>query len=172
MNNMDYSSAGLAMTCRFEGLELNAYQDPGGVWTIGYGHTGPEVQAGETITMGQAVALLHADMATAIKIVQNAVTIQLTQNQFDALVDFCYNVGHLVGTTLLVCVNKGDFAGATAQFGLWVHQKGVVLPGLVARRAAEAAMFSQQTNQQPAQPSQPQPSPSPQPSTDVGEAEP
>jgi lysozyme len=140
----EYSSAGLALTKSFEGLRLTAYQDAGGVWTIGYGHTGPDVKPGQTITEAEATELLLADLQTAVRCVNGAVRVPLTQGQFDALVDFAYNAGrgNLLHSTLLRSVNAGDFAGAEAQFGLWVHAGGKVEPGLVRRRAAEAALFS------------------------------
>jgi lysozyme len=71
------------------------------------------------------------------------VTVPLTQNQFDALVDFTFNVGqgNLASSTLLRELNAGNTAGAAAQFLVWVYAKGVELPGLVTRRQAEAALF-------------------------------
>lgn len=144
MNEFEYSSAGLALTRSFEGLRLAAYQDSAGVWTIGYGHTGTGVHAGQRITEPEAEALLRADLAAAVECVRRAVKVTLTQGQFDALVDFCFNVGrgNFLGSTLLRSVNRGEFSNAAAQFGLWVHAGGRVIPGLVRRRAAEAAMFA------------------------------
>ena len=146
MNELDYSSAGLALTRSFEGLRLAAYQDSAGVWTIGYGHTGPELHPGQRITEPEAEALLRKDMAAAVDCVRRAVRTKLTQGQFDALVDLCFNVGrgNFLGSTLLRSVNRGEFAAAAEQFGLWVHAGGSVVPGLVRRRAAEAALFSGQ----------------------------
>jgi lysozyme len=143
MNDYDYSSTGLALTRSFEGLRLEAYQDSAGVWTIGYGHTGPQVRAGQRITEAQAEGLLREDLACAVRCVRGAVKHAVTQYQFDALVDFCFNAGrgNLLSSTLLRDVNRGDFASADAQFGLWVHAGAQVLPGLVRRRAAEAALF-------------------------------
>jgi lysozyme len=141
---MALSAAGLAMTKSFEGLRQEAYQDAAGVWTIGYGHTGPEVQAGQRISEFEAEAMLRADLAAAVACVNRAVRVPLTQGQFDALVDFCYNAGQgsFERSTLLQKVNHEDFAGAAVQFGLWVHAGGEVEPGLVRRRKAEAAMFA------------------------------
>jgi lysozyme len=143
VNNLSYSDQGLALTERFEGLQLTAYQDPVGVWTIGYGHTGPDVQPGLTITQEQAGALLLQDVAGAVAAVNRLVTVPLTQNQFDALVDFTFNVGqgNLASSTLLRELNAGNTAGAAAQFLVWVYAKGVELPGLVTRRQAESALF-------------------------------
>jgi lysozyme len=139
-----YSEAGMAMTRTFEGLRLTAYQDVAGVWTIGYGHVGPEASAGKTITEAEADTLLRSDLAEAVACVNRAVRVEITQQQFDALVDFCFNAGRgsFLGSTLLKKVNAEDFAGAAAQFGLWVHAGGEVVAGLVRRRKAEAEMFA------------------------------
>jgi len=146
MAEMDYSAAGYALTEHFEGLELTAYQDSVGVWTIGYGHTGADVQPGMAITQGDAQALLAEDVAASVAGVNAAVSVDLEQYQFDALVDFAFNlgVGALRSSTLLKLVNAGDVAGAAGEFGKWVYAGGKVLPGLVRRRAAEAAMFQDQ----------------------------
>lgn len=141
---MQFSEAGLTLTKRAEGLRLSAYRDGGGVLTIGHGHTGPDVHEGQTITPEQATALLSGDLRTAIACVNELVRVPITQGQFDALVDFTFNLG--AGTfrrsTLLALVNRRDFAGAAAQFGLWVHAAGQVEPGLVARRKAEMELFN------------------------------
>ena len=144
MANLTYSDAGLALTQRFEGLELSSYQDQVGVWTIGYGHTGSTVHGGQTITQSQADQLLRSDVAGAVTCVNNAVTANINQNQFDALVDFVFNLGchALLTSTLLRDVNSGQFAAAAAQFQLWDHAGGVVVPGLLKRRQAEATLFS------------------------------
>jgi lysozyme len=142
-NVFSYSPLGLAMTKSFEGLRLTAYTDVAGVWTIGYGHTGPEVHAGLVWTQAEADAGLLFDMAEDVACVNRAVTVAITQNKFDALADFAFNAGRgaFLLSTLLRLLNAGDIAGAGAQFGLWVHAGGVVEPGLVRRRKAEATMF-------------------------------
>ncbi len=142
-NKPAYSKQGLALTEQFEGLRLKAYQDANGVWTIGYGHTGPDVHAGLSITQEQAEALLLQDVASAVAAVNRLVTVPLTQNQFDALVDFVFNVGaeNFARSTLLRELNAGNTAGAAAQFLLWKWAGGVVSPGLLRRRQAEAALF-------------------------------
>jgi len=144
MQTFTYSPAGFALTKSFEGLSLTAYQDCTGVWTIGYGHTGPDVREGQTITEPEAEALLRADLAAAVACVNRAVTAPITQPQFDALVDFCFNAGRgsFLGSTLLRLVNEGDPAAAAMQFGLWVHAGGAVVEGLVRRRKAEADLFA------------------------------
>jgi lysozyme len=139
----ELSPKGLASTKRFEGLRLTAYQDSVGVWTIGFGHTGPDVHPGLVITEPQAEALLIADMRSAVACVNAAVKVSLTQGQFDALADFTFNCGrhNFLGSTLLRKLNAGDYDGAAPQFASWDHAGGQVLPGLLARRKAEAALF-------------------------------
>lgn len=142
---MQYGPAGLALTKSFEGCELTAYQDQRGVWTIGWGHTGNMVYEGQTITQQQADVLLQSDLLAAVWAVNHFVdaAVMLTQNQFDALVDFAFNVGvsALHGSTLLRMVNDGDFTAAAEQFKAWDHVRGVIVPGLLRRREAEAALF-------------------------------
>jgi lysozyme len=142
-NDFSYSDKGLALTQQCEGLRLTAYQDSVGVWTIGYGHTGSDVHPGLTILSEQATELLKNDVETAVAAVNKLVTVQLQQHQFDALVDFVFNLGsqRLAGSTLLRKLNAADYAGAAEQFLVWVRAGNQVLPGLLARRKAERAMF-------------------------------
>ena len=144
MNDRNYSETGLALTKEFEGLHLTAYADQAGIWTIGYGHSGPGVHAGLTITHDQAEALLAADVARAATAVKRLVTAPLTQNQFDALVDFAFNLGpaSLASSTLLSDINAGDLTSAASQFQRWDHIRGTVVPGLLRRRQAEAKLFT------------------------------
>ncbi len=143
MQEFRYSGDGLALTKSFEGLHLEAYRDCAGVWTIGYGHTGPAVCAGQTISEAEAEQLLRSDLEEAVACVNRAVRGAISQGQFDAMVDFCFNAGrgNFAQSTLLRKVNGEDFEGAAAQFGLWVHAGGEVVGGLVRRRKAEAALF-------------------------------
>jgi lysozyme len=143
MQEFSYSDQGLALTKSFEGLHLAAYQDCAGNWTIGYGHTGPTVSAGQSISEAEAEKLLQADLAEAVACVNHEVRAVISQGQFDAMVDFCFNAGrgNFVQSTLLRKVNSGDFRGASAQFLLWVHAGGEVVAGLLRRRNAEAALF-------------------------------
>jgi len=136
------SQNGLDLIKGFEGLRLSAYQDSAGVWTIGYGHTG-NVQPGDRITQAQADDLLQKDTAWAQQAVRDQVKVPLSQGQFDALTSFTFNLGAgaLEKSTLLKKLNAGDYAGAQAEFGKWVHAGGEVLQGLVRRRAAEADLF-------------------------------
>lgn len=142
-NNLTYSKDGLHLTECFEGDILTAYKDQRGVWTIGYGHTG-YIHPGMTITQRQAEALLDADIQTAVRCVNDAVDVPLTQPQFDSLVDFAFNVGitSFRHSTLLKEVNAGNFPQALAQFNLWDHCGGVVNAGLLRRRRAEAGEFA------------------------------
>ena len=138
-----YSDAGLVLTKAFEGLRLKAYQDSAGIWTVGYGHTGRDVRPGRLVSEFEAEVLLRADLRDAIACVNRAVEVEIEQHQFDALVDFCYNTGrgNFERSSLLGKLNLEDFAGAAVQFGLWVNVDQKPVPGLVRRRAAEAAMF-------------------------------
>ncbi len=144
---MVYSDAARqSLTEAFEGDVLTAYPDPGTgaePFTIGYGHTGPDVTPGLIITQAQADALLEQDVQSAVNAVNIAVTATLTQHQADALIDFAFNVGvaNFRSSTLLKLVNAGDMADADLEFARWIRAAGKVLPGLVKRRAAEAAWF-------------------------------
>ncbi|MEC4594252.1 MULTISPECIES: lysozyme [Nitrospirillum] len=141
------NAAGVALTEQSEGLKLTAYLCPAGRLTIGYGHTGPDVTPGMTITEAQAQELLLQDLATAGNGVSQAVTVALTDNQYAALTDFAFNLGvsALTQSTLLRLLNQGDYAGAADQFLVWdkAHVNGqlVTLPGLAARRQEERALF-------------------------------
>ncbi len=145
MANLTHSKKGLNLTKQFEGLRLSAYADQVGVLTIGYGHTGRGVHAGQTITQEQADALLVSDVAAAVACINRLVTSRINQNQFDALVDFAFNLGcsSLAGSMLLRLVNREEFAAAAEQFQRWDHAGGVVVQGLLERRRAEADLFRQ-----------------------------
>ena len=145
VNNLSYGKDGTELTEQFEGLRLTAYQDQVGVWTIGYGHTGPDVYPGLTITQNEATSLLLHDVATAAGCVNRLVTVALAQDEFDALVDFVFNLGTqaFAGSTLLRLLNSGDFNGAIGEFAKWDHAGGQVVAGLLRRRLAEAQLFQQ-----------------------------
>ncbi len=144
MNSFTYDNQGLALTEGFEGCRLIAYQDVRGIWTIGYGHTGSDVVTGLVITQTQAEALLVSDVAAAVACVNHAVLVDITQDEFDALVDFTFNAGRgaFLQSTLLRKLNAGDIAGTAAQFALWVNAGGVKCSGLVRRREAEELLFT------------------------------
>lgn len=138
---------GLDLTRQAEGLRLTAYLCPAHKLTIGYGHTGPDVKQGMTITEVQADSLLAADLANAGDTVARAVKVALNDNQYGALCDFVFNLGAgaFLGSTLLKKLNAGDYAGAADEFPRWdkAHVDGEVktLPGLTRRRAAERDLF-------------------------------
>lgn len=126
----------------FEGLRLTAYKCPAGVWTIGYGHT-KGVKQGMTITKAQAETLLRGDLLPCEEYVRG-LNLELTQGQFDALVDFCFNLGTaaLQRSTLLQKIRtKADEQTIRGEFAKWVNAGGVRLEGLVKRRAWEADRF-------------------------------
>lgn len=140
------SENGVALTMQFEGCDLEAYPDPGtraDPWTVGFGHTGRDVKKGMKITQAQADAWLHADLAKAAACVNANVRVPITQNQFDALTDFCFNVGagNFVASSLLRLLNAGNYAATATQFDRWNLAAGRILPGLVKRRIAERQLF-------------------------------
>jgi lysozyme len=137
---MTINAAGLALIKKFERCVLTAYDDGTGVWTVGYGHT-HNVTPNMVITQAQADAFLAQDIAIAESVVNGAAEVDLTPNQFSALVSFEFNTGALEGSTLLKLVNSEDFRGAADQFLKWVWAGGEILAGLEARRAAERALF-------------------------------
>lgn len=141
--SMNYSQSGLKMTEQFEACRLDAYQDMKGIWTVGYGHTGPDVYPGLSITALQAEQFLLNDIQNAVNCVNSLVTVALTQGQFDALTDFVFNCGcgAFAGSTMLRLLNAGDYQGAAGQFDLWDHAGGQVVAGLLRRREAETQEF-------------------------------
>lgn len=141
---MEYSKQGLKLTESFEGCRLTAYRDQIGRWTIGYGHA-VGVTPGETITQPEAEALLNADIQWAVSFVNNIVKVSLSQNEFDALVDFTFNLGsgNFQHSALLELVNQQKFAEAAQQFDLWDHAGGQVVAGLLRRRQAEEQEFTE-----------------------------
>jgi lysozyme len=130
----------------FEGFRASAYICPAGVLTIGYGTTrinGRPVKAGLKITTDEADQFLEEDLKVFEDVVNNSVSIEITQNQFDALVCFVYNVGsgNFKKSTLLKLVNSGDLSEAADQFLRWNKAGGKVLSGLTRRRKAERELF-------------------------------
>ena len=139
---MKTSPKGIALIKEFEGLRLKAYQCPGGVWTIGYGHTAG-VKPGMLISKAQAEEYLKADLI-AFERYLNGLGLALNQNQFDALISFIYNVGtgNFSNSTLLrkVRANPQDNS-IMDEFLRWVYSKGRVLPGLQRRRLDEMKLY-------------------------------
>ena len=153
---MKISPSGIAVAHYFESCKLEAYPDPGSgdgrPWTIGWGHTGPEVVKGLKWTQKQADDAFVIDIAKFEREVSSLVKVPVSQGQFDALVCFAYNAGSdidadtipegLGDSTLLRKLNAGDYAGAAAEFPKWNKNDGKVMRGLIRRRAAEAALFA------------------------------
>ena len=140
---MKTSQAGKDLIISFEGIRLQAYKCPAGVWTIGVGSTQPPVKPGEVLTKKEAMDRFDHDLVKYENAVDRLVKVPLTQNQFDALVSFTFNVGEgaLAKSTLLKKLNAGDYDAVPAELMKWTKGGGKELPGLVRRRRAEAAMW-------------------------------
>jgi lysozyme len=142
---MRTSQKGIDLIKSSEGLRLTAYPDPATgstPWTIGYGST-RGVLKGMTITAEQAERMLLNDIARFEPELDGLVKVPLSQNQWDALMSFVFNLGsaNLASSTLLKFLNAGDYARATDQFSRWNKAAGKEMPGLTKRRAAEQALF-------------------------------
>lgn len=145
------SPNGIKLIQSFEGFSSKAYDDGVGVWTIGWGtiryENGVRVKRGDSITVERALELFMHDLKSFEKAVREAVKVPLTQNQYDALVSFTYNVGigALQGSTALRKLNVGDYQGAANALLSWnkgrVKGKLVELKGLTRRRNAERDLF-------------------------------
>jgi len=136
------SKEGIALIKKFEGCELTAYQDSVGVWTIGYGHT-KNVCEGDCITMGEADRMLEEELVEYEGYINDMVKVDLSQNQFDALVAWVYNLGptNLSQSSLLRELNNGNIAKVPSEMRRWNKAGGRVLDGLIRRREAEALLF-------------------------------
>lgn len=134
--------AGLNLIASSEGFVPYAYRDVGGVWTIGYGHTGG-VQPGQKITKAEALKLLAADAGIAVRAIRDHVRVRLNQPRFDALTSLIFNigVGAFVASTLLRLLNQSDYHAAGQQFLVWVKVGTQTVQGLVNRRRAELALW-------------------------------
>lgn len=139
---MKTSAAGITLIEEFEGFRDQAYRDPVGIWTIGYGFT-RGVEPGDRITRTQADERLRAELAAYEAGVMRATGGNVTQAQFDALVSFAWNVGiaGMAGSSVIKAHVRGDHQAAARAFGLWNKAGGKVWPGLTRRRAAEAALY-------------------------------
>ena len=145
---MKTGERGLKLIKEFEGCKLSAYQCPAGIWTIGIGSThygdGTPVTKNRTLpTEKAAIALLAATIGQYEKAV-NAMGVELTQNEFDALVCLCYNIGagNFLKSTLVKMLKAGDDKAEIAQqFLRWDKAGGKPLAGLTRRRNAEAELF-------------------------------
>ena len=126
---MNVAMLAAALIRVFEGVRLTAYQDSGGVWTIGFGHTGSEVVSGYTITMDQASSLLQSDAAPLLKLVEAEPLVAAA-----AYVSFGYDCGYHTLQTVL---------SGTTHLENYIHDRhGNVQPGLVTRRGLEAALIA------------------------------
>lgn len=136
------NQAGIELIKRYEGLRLKPYLCAAGYPTIGYGHLVASLRV-PAITAEEAERLLKIDLFVAESAVLRLVRVPLTDGQFDALVSFVFNLGsgRLQASTLLRRLNAGDYQGAALEFRKWVYGGGRKLPGLIARREAEAALF-------------------------------
>ena len=145
---MEFSVQGMDLLKRSEGFRSHVYLDVAGVPTIGYGH---RLLPGESFPNGideaQANQILATDLRGAEAAVERLVKVSLSQGQFDALVDFVFNLGagRLTASTLLVDLNNGRYNDAVAQFLRWDHAGSKELPALKARREAEAALWRGET---------------------------
>lgn len=141
---MKTSSRGVALIKEFEGLETKAYRDIGGVLTIGYGHTGPDVQEYMVITAKEAGDLLERDLVRFEKCVSQGLDREALQNQFDAMVALAFNIGcsAFSTSTVLRRFNKGESPERVADAWIWWNRvDGKISPGLVRRRRAEIDLF-------------------------------
>lgn len=140
---MKMSERGLELIKHFEGLKLEAYKCPAGIWTIGYGTT-KGIASGMKITKEKAEELLKLDVEKFEKSVLKLVKVDLNQSQFDALVSFAYNLGegNLSSSTLLKMLNNKDYYGASQEFIRWNKANKKVLAGLTRRRESERNLFN------------------------------
>lgn len=126
-----------------ESCSLTTYQDQGGVWTIGWGSTGPDIVKGITWTQDQCDFRLEVDVTrielAVIKLLNKTIPVEALA----ALDSFSYNLGTnaLASSHLLQCINDGDYIGATKAFIVWDHIGQIEIKGLLIRRLEEAAMF-------------------------------
>lgn len=137
-DDMKTGQAGIDLIKKFEGCHLTAYKCPAGVWTIGYGHTGG-VKEGQKISQAQAEAYLRADLEKYEKKVEKyAGTYRWSQNEFDAMISFAYNLGSIDKLTA-----NGTRSKAVIVEKMLLYDKagGKVLTGLTKRRQAEREMF-------------------------------
>lgn len=133
----------LSLIKKFEGLRLEAYRDPVGVWTIGYGTT-RGVHRGMKITQEEAENLLLEDLKTRLPAIERLLKVETSDNELSALVSFCYNVGlgALKKSTLLKRLNASEDEERIAdEFLRWDKAGGRVLKGLTRRRRAERSLF-------------------------------
>lgn len=143
---MKTSQKGIDLIKEFEGFRSKAYLCPGGIWTIGYGHT-KGVRPNDIVTQRQAEDLLRKDLIECESAVNNLIKVNITQNQFDALVSLVYNigVGNFVDSTVRKLINQQclDISRIEHAWCMWKRAGGRTLSGLMRRREAEFKLFKQ-----------------------------
>lgn len=141
------TSNGLKLIKRFEGFSAKAYLDSAGFPTIGFGHLikpHEKYLLKNTITAAQAEELLIQDIAVAENAVARLISVPLTDNQFDALVSFTFNLGGgtLQRSTLRAKLNRQEYWCVPAELMRYVYAGDKKISGLVMRRMAEVELFS------------------------------
>jgi len=137
------NAAGVQLIKEYEGLRLQAYLCPAGIWTVGYGHT-RTARPSMVVTAEQAVWLLEDDLRLVARAVERLVTVPLNDNQFAALVCFAFNVGaqNLAQSSLLQLLGRGWYEQVPIQLLRWNKVRGEAMGGLTRRRAAEARLWN------------------------------
>lgn len=132
-----------ALVKSHEGCKFQSYKDLGGLWTIGWGSTGPDIIGGMTWTQEQCDARLSFDIGRVEVAVRKSLRRTLSDMSVGALLDFAYNLGSgaLASSHLLQCVNSGDDVGAAKQFIVWDHVGTDEVKGLLIRRLEEAVLY-------------------------------
>jgi lysozyme len=154
--DMKLSSVGLQLIIKYEGFYSNMYNDAAGHCTVGYGHLIHLGKCGKEghvdvekpfkngVTKDEASKLLTVELDDAVAQVNKKITAKLTQNQFDALVSLCFNIGKtaFAGSTVVKKINAGRIDLAPAWIKVWNKADGKVVQGLVTRRADEVRHFN------------------------------
>lgn len=141
---MRTNAAGIALIKQFEGVRLRAYKCPANVPTIGYGHTGPDVNLGRQITQAEADDLLIYDLKKFEQGVEQFLDgVPASSNQFSAMVALAFNIGlgAFAKSSVLRHHRQGNHELAAEAFLLWNKARGAVLPGLTRRRKAERELY-------------------------------
>lgn len=132
-----------AIIIKFEGFRPVSYQDQRGIWTVGYGLTGPQIGPGYTISMPQAQKLLEDRVGQLAEQIKDLVHIDLNTNQMAAVISLAYNIGigNFKNSTMLVDLNNNAIGMAESEFLRWNHVNGLANPGLTRRRNDELSLF-------------------------------
>lgn len=148
LRSLFFTSVGEKLVKDSEGCKLKAYLCPAGKWTIGYGHTGPDVYKGLVITQARAEELFQQDVESRSQVLMKYLLgTHINEEQFSAMLSLMFNIGNenFRTSTVLARHLRGDFAGAAEAFLMWnkitVDGKKVVSDGLVTRRKAEKALY-------------------------------